>query len=99
MKLVIRETRHRKYGPVMFCIAKTLSDFPLAVLQPVIFLSVIYWIANLHDFQSYLLSVGVLVVNILTTQVTNLILLKMIENRILVKAFSLQSNLIMCTVL
>ncbi|XP_062574779.1 uncharacterized protein LOC134236621 [Saccostrea cucullata] len=68
IKVINRERRFRHYRLSAFCISKFLSEIPLAILQPVLYMAVIYWVANLNGVYAFLASTGVLIVDVLAAQ-------------------------------
>ncbi|XP_021370247.1 ABC transporter G family member 14-like [Mizuhopecten yessoensis] len=68
MKVLNRERTFGRYRLSAYCLSKTLSELPLAVLQPCVYLCVIYWVANLNGVHAFLSSLGILVLNVLAAQ-------------------------------
>ncbi|KAK3098573.1 hypothetical protein FSP39_020790 [Pinctada imbricata] len=97
LAVIIPEIKNNTYGVLTFCISKTISDIPLTVLQPVVFLTVIYWVANLHGLYSYLGSIGVLIINIVATQSLGLVIgsLFMLPWNVTVMALTLLSMMLL----
>ncbi|XP_033762072.1 ABC transporter G family member 22-like [Pecten maximus] len=68
MKVINRERTFGRYRLSAYCLSKTLSELPLAILQPCIFMCVIYWVANLNGAFAFLASQGVLILNVMAAQ-------------------------------
>ena len=70
IKVINKERRYNHYRLSAFCLSKTLSEIPLAVIQPFAYLSVIYWVANLNSVTAFFASLGVLMADVLAAQVS-----------------------------
>ncbi|KAK3600810.1 hypothetical protein CHS0354_020488 [Potamilus streckersoni] len=68
MKVINKERNYKLYRVSAFCFAKTFSEFPLSIIQPVVYICVIYWVANLNGTLAFLGSVGVLVIDVFAAQ-------------------------------
>ncbi|XP_056007099.1 uncharacterized protein LOC125666450 [Ostrea edulis] len=68
LKVINRERKFRQYRLSAFCLSKFLSEIPLAILQPCLFMVVIYWVANLNGVSAFLASTGVLIIDVLAAQ-------------------------------
>ncbi|KAK3103554.1 hypothetical protein FSP39_020121 [Pinctada imbricata] len=68
MKVINKERKHGHYRLSAFCLSKTVSEIPLAILQPCIYMCVMYWVANLNGVQAFLCSVGVIIVDVFAAQ-------------------------------
>ncbi|VDI17000.1 Hypothetical predicted protein [Mytilus galloprovincialis] len=68
IKVVNKERKYNHYRLSAFCLSKTLSEIPLTVIQPFVYLSVIYWVANLNNLQAFFASLGVLMADVLAAQ-------------------------------
>lgn len=69
IKVVNKERKYNHYRLSAFCLSKTLSEIPLTVIQPFVYLSVIYWVANLNNLEAFFASLGVLMADVLAAQV------------------------------
>lgn len=67
--MINRERKFRHYRLSAFCLAKFVSEVPLAIIQPCVYMAVIYWVANLNGVYAFLASTGVLIVDVLAAQV------------------------------
>ncbi|XP_069111774.1 uncharacterized protein [Argopecten irradians] len=68
LKVVNRERSFGRYRLSAYCLSKSLSELPLAIIQPGVYLCVIYWVANLNGLSAFLASLGVLVLNVIAAQ-------------------------------
>lgn len=68
LKVINKERKQRQYRLSAFCLSKTLSEIPLAVLQPCVYMCVIYWVANLNSLYAFFASIGVLMLDVLAAQ-------------------------------
>ncbi|XP_071158711.1 uncharacterized protein [Mytilus edulis] len=68
IKVVNKERKYNHYRLSAFCLSKTLSEIPLTVIQPFVYLSVIYWVANLNNLEAFFASLGVLMADVLAAQ-------------------------------
>ncbi|XP_022303819.2 uncharacterized protein LOC111111249 [Crassostrea virginica] len=68
IKVINRERKFRHYRLSAFCLAKFVSEVPLAIIQPCVYMAVIYWVANLNGVYAFLASTGVLIVDVLAAQ-------------------------------
>ncbi|XP_060066334.1 uncharacterized protein LOC132546630 [Ylistrum balloti] len=68
LKVVTRERTFGRYRLSTYCLSKTLSELPLASLQPCVYLCVIYWVADLNGTYAFLSSIGVLVLDVIAAQ-------------------------------
>eukprot|EP00105_Crassostrea_gigas_P032042 XP_011454914.1 PREDICTED: ABC transporter G family member 22 [Crassostrea gigas] len=68
IKVINHERKFRHYRLSAFCLSKFLSEIPLAIIQPCVYVSVIYWVANLNGVYAFLASTGVLIVDVLAAQ-------------------------------
>jgi hypothetical protein len=69
IKVINKERKYNLYRLSAFCLSKTLSEIPLAVIQPFAYLSVIYWVANLNSVTAFFASLGVLMADVLASNV------------------------------
>lgn len=69
IKVISKERKYNHYRLSAFCLSKTLSEIPLTVIQPFVYLSVIYWVANLNNLEAFFASLGVLMADVLAAQV------------------------------
>ncbi len=58
-----------------YYVAKSVSEIPLVVLQPVIFWTIVYWMAGLDSSVRFIASVLLLVLSTITAQVRELSLI------------------------
>ena len=70
IKVINKERKYNHYRLSAFFFSKTLSEIPLAVIQPFVYLSVIYWVANLNSVTAFFASLGVLMADVLAAQVS-----------------------------
>ena len=75
IKVINKERKYNHYRLSAFCLSKTLSEIPLAVIQPFAYLSVIYWVANLNSVTAFFASLGVLMADVLAAQVSFILFL------------------------
>ena len=57
------------YHVSALCISKSISELPLSLVQPFVYMSVIYWVANLSSVHAYLWSLLVLTFDVYAAQV------------------------------
>ena len=63
------EKERKLYHVSALCLAKSLSELPLSLIQPFVYLTVIYWVANLSSFSAYLWSLVILALDVYAAQV------------------------------
>ncbi|XP_045167663.2 uncharacterized protein LOC123530952 [Mercenaria mercenaria] len=68
MCVILAERKNKLYYTSAFCISKTISEAPLTILQPCIYMIVIYWVANLNSLPAFFASLGVLIIDVWTAQ-------------------------------
>ena len=66
------EKERKLYHVSALCLAKSLSELPLSLIQPFVYLTVIYWVANLSSFSAFLWSLVVLALDVYAAQVSDL---------------------------
>ena len=64
-----RERDSKLYHVSALCLAKSVSELPLSLIQPFVYMSVIYWVANLSSLRSFLLSLIVVTLDVYAAQV------------------------------
>ena len=69
MRVILQERENKLYMTSAYCLSKTISEIPLTILQPCVYMSVIYWVANLNNISAFFASLGILVVDVVTAQV------------------------------
>ncbi|XP_067650299.1 uncharacterized protein [Haliotis asinina] len=74
LKVVTRERVHGLYRVSAYCLAKSMSEFPLAIVQPCVYMAVMYWVANLNSATAFVKSVGVVVADVYAAQSIGLFL-------------------------
>lgn len=73
MRVILEERKNKLYHTSAYCISKTVSEIPLAILQPCVYMIVIYWVANLNSVSAFFASLGVLIVDVLAAQVNDIL--------------------------
>ncbi|XP_060571414.1 uncharacterized protein LOC132729625 [Ruditapes philippinarum] len=68
MRVILSEMQNKLYRTSAYCLSKTISEIPLAIIQPCVYMIVIYWVANLNSVSAFLASLGVLIVDVVTAQ-------------------------------
>ena len=63
------EKERKLYHVSALCLAKSLSELPLSLIQPFVYLTVIYWVANLSSLSAYLWSLVILALDVYAAQV------------------------------
>lgn len=70
LKVINKERKQRQYRLSAYCLSKTISEIPLAILQPCVYMCVIYWVANLNSLTSFFGSMGILMLDVFAAQVS-----------------------------
>ncbi|XP_046356219.2 ABC transporter G family member 21-like isoform X1 [Haliotis rufescens] len=74
LKVVTRERAQGVYGVTAYCLAKSISELPLTILQPCVYMCVMYWVANLNSVTAFVKSVGVVIADVYAAQSIGLFL-------------------------
>ncbi len=73
--VISKERAAGMYRLSAYYVAKSVSEIPLVVLQPVIFWTIVYWMAGLDSSVRFIASVLLLVLSTITAQVRELSLI------------------------